>query len=1095
MKIISIITIILILPLSNLAIIAADPEPGVEDEPVSNPSSRAVKKWSVFVYVDGDNNLERFAIEDVNEMERVGSTADVNIVIQFDRVNGYNKSNGDWTWTRRYYVTKDDHPININSQLLGDDLGELNMADPITLQNFLEWGMDNYPAEHYLVVMWDHGRGIFRSSGSSGGGLFKGFNEDLTSSPDEMRLWELDEIMLDLKEKNGGKNIDIVGFDQCWLGNIETAYELMDSTDYLIASADEEPDKGWNYEVPLQTLVDNPDISPAEFAIKITNDYVKEYENKTSYAYMTQATIDLKEVQQTYVPLMNDLSDLLIDNFYDIDDTLYGIRQTLTDYYYHCPDLYYFIKLVQTNVTLPEVIRNAAANLIANYSKSVIAEGHGADHPNGNGLSIYFPNSLAYDPYSTFQSKYDTNIDYGVERWAEFLHMFHDPLRIDHTALKDTEDMENPYLIESFVYGHLLNQVNVKLNYALNDSKIYQVNMTITENSTFAAYIPAQPKNTDVYYYLSTSDTLGNKVYLPHNAPNLDRQDFFNFFVGDDITPPTISHTPFGDKIYSKQDFEIIATVTDNIAVDSSRVMLYYRTDSDKDYVELTMTPYSSGVDRYRSFIPSQLIGTKIYYHFKAQDDVTNPNTQRLPETGDFQFSILGLIINVARDRYHTDYGSDYDKLFKMLIAPGYNLTDINLQLDKYILKDINLLVIAEPVKTFTSSEIYALKNFLLEGGRLFIIGGTNEKVMNNLTSFLDITWLKNSETTTYTGYFAPDEVIFENVLELYYTTPYLTIESKKPATVLIKNDLDTSTLSVCSYYEQGKIFTITKGFLSDDVIGISYNTHFFNNLAMWLVKYPIAILAGSQTKINGELVSCEIGSELSIFEDDFIGFDGNDSVNPEWQTAELNFTWDFDDGIIGYGPLPAHKYVMEGEYNITLKVKTYDGFSDQAFITIKVTNVIPTPYPGYTKIDGMTVYFDASATKDTASDLSTLTYHWNFGDGQSGTGISPVHTYRSKDVYYVTLTVIDDNGARNESKFKLDLSDSKSRSLSTYYPAIGALIVLFIIIVVYMLIHKKKPGEDKDPRMNDTEMVEEKDESHVESTEEKPMRRINNRR
>jgi len=117
-------------------------------------------EWTVMVYLDADNNLESAGIDDINEMEIVGSTTEVNIVVQVDRIpysvlasnnQGYadDTSNDNWTATRRYYITQDFDPIQINSQLKSD-LGELNMGDPQTLVDFANWAITNYPAKYCL---------------------------------------------------------------------------------------------------------------------------------------------------------------------------------------------------------------------------------------------------------------------------------------------------------------------------------------------------------------------------------------------------------------------------------------------------------------------------------------------------------------------------------------------------------------------------------------------------------------------------------------------------------------------------------------------------------------------------------------------------------------------------------------------------------------------------------------------------------------------------------------------------------------------------------------------------------------------------------
>ena len=111
------------------------------------------------LYQDADDEvLEQDVFTDFNEAERVGSTDQVHIVAQLDRFNGAFTGDGNWTSTRRYYVTKDNDLTAIHSQLVAD-LGELNMSDPATLVDFATWAIKTFPADHYVLILSDHGMG------------------------------------------------------------------------------------------------------------------------------------------------------------------------------------------------------------------------------------------------------------------------------------------------------------------------------------------------------------------------------------------------------------------------------------------------------------------------------------------------------------------------------------------------------------------------------------------------------------------------------------------------------------------------------------------------------------------------------------------------------------------------------------------------------------------------------------------------------------------------------------------------------------------------------------------------------------------------
>jgi hypothetical protein len=128
-------------------------------------SGRADGSWTVLIYMAADNNLETYAIEDINEMESLTFPPEVSIVLQLDRNVGYDTSNGDWRGTRRYLVTH-----GVDAELIGSsmlmDMGEANMADPATLAEFLNWGIAGYPADNYMIILWDHGNGLVKGTRS-----------------------------------------------------------------------------------------------------------------------------------------------------------------------------------------------------------------------------------------------------------------------------------------------------------------------------------------------------------------------------------------------------------------------------------------------------------------------------------------------------------------------------------------------------------------------------------------------------------------------------------------------------------------------------------------------------------------------------------------------------------------------------------------------------------------------------------------------------------------------------------------------------------------------------------------------------------------
>src|SRR5689334_18143628 len=112
-------------------------------------------KWTVMVYISGDNNLEPFVVSDIEtELAPTGSSANVQVLALADRGPGFDTSRGDWQTTKLFHVTKG---MVADSASAVADWGERDMGDPQTLIDFVTWSKANYPADHYALIFWGHG--------------------------------------------------------------------------------------------------------------------------------------------------------------------------------------------------------------------------------------------------------------------------------------------------------------------------------------------------------------------------------------------------------------------------------------------------------------------------------------------------------------------------------------------------------------------------------------------------------------------------------------------------------------------------------------------------------------------------------------------------------------------------------------------------------------------------------------------------------------------------------------------------------------------------------------------------------------------------
>ena len=161
------------------------------------------------------------------------------------------------------------------------------------------------------------------------------------------------------------------------------------------------------------------------------------------------------------------------------------------------------------------------------------------------------------------------------------------------------------------------------------------------------------------------------------------------------------------------------------------------------------------------------------------------------------------------------------------------------------------------------------------------------------------------------------------------------------------------------------------------------------------------------------------------------VDFDGSASSDPN--DDPLTFSWDFGDGALGSGVNPSHVYAADGTYTVTLVVNDGELDSPVASTTAEIAtppaNSAPVadvggPYAGET---GVAITFDGSGSSDVDGDA--LTYTWDFGDGATGDGEMPMHSYAAAGTYTVTLVVSDGEFASDPATSTVDVTDPVEQS------------------------------------------------------------------
>ncbi len=443
------------------------PRPTRTPAPRNTAAAGQAKAWTVMLYEDADDQiLEQDMYLDMNEVERVGSSDQVNIVGQVDRFRGGYRGDGDWTGARRYYFQQDDNLTRLNSEIV-EDLGEVNMSDGQTLVDFVTWAMQAYPAQRYALVLSDHGMGWPGgwSDGDSGGSTRSSI-PIVSQLPDNVFLMELDGALREIQNRTGVDKLEFIGMDACLMSHLEVYSMLQPYARFAVASQETEPALGWAYTSFLGELVNNPQMDGGDLGKAIVETYIRDdqrivddtarsdflrqgspmggfYGQMPSAAQVanqlssdvTIAAVDLQQLPQL-MQKVNELAIALQDEDQSAVASARTYAQSFTNIFGRGQspyvDLGSLVQMLKRSGS-DQQVAGLANQVLAAQQQALIAEKHGSGKRGATGFSIYFPNSTLYRTPVAGPQSYTAVAEAFAEKslWDDFLAYHYNDVPID----------------------------------------------------------------------------------------------------------------------------------------------------------------------------------------------------------------------------------------------------------------------------------------------------------------------------------------------------------------------------------------------------------------------------------------------------------------------------------------------------------------------------------------------------------------------------------------------------------------------------------------------------------------------------------------
>jgi hypothetical protein len=350
----------------------------------SAPDVETAGTWTVLTYSIADTDLEPYMMDDLDELGTAGSSESLNLVALVDRASNYSDDPvlglDDWEGGRILEIRK-------GKAVVLDDLGDVNTGDPQTLQDFIVSGIADYPADHYALVISDHG------ASWPGVGGDESFDEDVL---------DLAEIKAGISAglaDAGVDSLDILGFDACLMATYEVASTLAPVAKRMLASQELEPGHGWNY-ASFSMVTENDGATADELGKALLEGFQQQATSEEDDAEITLSLTDLTAIP-ALDSAMTTFTTALEQRIAGLAPAV-GRTRAQTLGFGSSPDAENDSYMADLGILVSEIgvdaldVSDEADAVIRALNDAVIDRIDGQATRGATGLSIYFPPTATY---------------------------------------------------------------------------------------------------------------------------------------------------------------------------------------------------------------------------------------------------------------------------------------------------------------------------------------------------------------------------------------------------------------------------------------------------------------------------------------------------------------------------------------------------------------------------------------------------------------------------------------------------------------------------------------------------------------------------